>query len=109
MGVIQSSAAERPNIVYIRADEVGQEVLRCYGGESYPTRHLDRLAAEGMRFRHAYAMPVCHPTRVTLLTGQYPFRLGQPSWGSFPEQAEDRTVAQVLGKAGYATAVAGKW
>jgi arylsulfatase A len=54
-------------------------------------------------------MPVCHPTRICLLTGQYPFRLGNPPWGTFPVDAESRTVAQVVKSAGYATAVVGKW
>jgi arylsulfatase A len=54
-------------------------------------------------------MPVCHPTRTTLLTGQYPFRLGHPAWGSFPRGAENRTLPALLKQSGYATAVAGKW
>ena len=64
--------ADRPNVLFILADDVGQEVLGCYGGESYPTPHLDELARTGMRFRHAYSMPVCHPSRLTLMTGKYP-------------------------------------
>jgi arylsulfatase A len=101
--------AEQPNILLILADDVGREVLGCYGGTSYQTPNIDRLAAEGTRFEHAYVMPVCHPTRTTLLTGQYPFRLGHPAWGSFPREAERRTLPALLKKAGYATAVAGKW
>jgi arylsulfatase A len=101
--------ARQPNIVLILADDVGREVLGCYGGTSYQTPHIDRLAAEGMRFEHAYVMAVCHPTRTTLLTGQYPFRLGHPAWGTFPRDAEQRTLAAVLQRAGYSTAVAGKW
>lgn len=98
-----------PNIVLILADDVGREALGCYGGESYKTPHIDRLAAGGVQLTHAYAMPVCHPTRICLLTGQYPFRHGNPPWGSFPPQAERRTMARVLKNAGYATAVVGKW
>jgi arylsulfatase A len=93
----------------ILADDVGREVLGCYGGTSYRTPHIDRLASNGMRFEHAYVMAVCHPTRTTLLTGQYPFRLGHPEWGTFPREAEKRTLAALLQQAGYATAVAGKW
>jgi arylsulfatase A len=107
--VPQARAARQPNIVLILADDVGREVLGCYGGTSYATPRIDRLASEGMRFEHGYVMAVCHPTRTTLLTGQYPFRLGHPAWGSFPRQAEDRTLANVLRRVGYATAVAGKW
>jgi arylsulfatase A len=101
--------AERPNIVLILADDVGREVLGCYGGTSYATPNIDRLAASGSRFVHAYTMPVCHPTRICLLTGQYPFRLGHPQWGTFPPLVEKRTLANVLKQAGYATAIAGKW
>lgn len=103
------AADERPNILFILADDVGQEVLGCYGGTSYDTPNLDALAKSGTRFRNAYVMPVCHPTRITLLTGRYPFRFGGPQWGSFPERAECRTFAAVLRQAGYATAIAGKW
>jgi arylsulfatase A len=99
----------QPNVVLILADDVGREVLGCYGGTSYETPQIDRLAAGGTRFQHYYTMPVCHPTRIALLTGQYPFRLGNPEWGTFPKQAEPRTLAQILKRAGYATAVAGKW
>lgn len=101
--------ADRPNILLIMADDVGVDVLSCYGGESYKTPRLDALAAGGMRFTHCYSMPVCHPTRITLMTGRYPFRTGNPKWGSFPVVEERNTFAHVLKNAGYATAVAGKW
>lgn len=111
--VLASSRAwgqpERPNIVVILLDDVGREVLGCYGGQSYATPEIDRLAAGGARFEHAYVMPTCHPTRVALLTGQYPFRLGHPEWGTFPRDVEGRTLASILKQAGYATAAAGKW
>lgn len=104
------AAADRPpNIVLILADDVGQEVLGCYGGESYPTPHLDRLAETGMRFEHCYSMPVCFPTRLALLTGKYPFRHKDAKWGDFPASENGKTMAQTLSRAGYATAVAGKW
>ncbi len=102
-------AAERPNIVFVLSDDIGVEALGCYGGESYPTPRLDELAKGGTRFEHCYSMPVCHPSRVCLLTGRYPFRLGHPKWGSFRKQDEQATFAQLLKKAGYHTAVAGKW
>ena len=65
--------------------------------------------AGGARFRHCYSMPVCHPTRVTLMTGKYPFRVGNAPWGTFPKALEGETIANRLKKLGYATAVAGKW
>jgi len=108
----EESAAPKPtqpNILFILADDVGLEALGCYGGQSYKTPNLDRLADAGMRFDHAYAMPVCHPTRVCLLTGRYPFQAENPRWGSFPKKLEPLTLAHVLKNSGYATAVAGKW
>ena len=99
----------KPNILFILADDVGREVLGCYGGQTYQTPHLDKLAAGGMRFTHAYSMPVCHPTRVCLLSGKYPARLGNPRWGSYPKSEENKTFASILKNAGYATAIAGKW
>lgn len=104
-----SAAQDRPNILFILADDVGQEVLGCYGGESYRTPHLDRLARTGIRFDHCYSMPTCHPSRLALLTGKYPFRFGRVPWGSFPKAEEKTTFAQVLRRAGYATMIAGKW
>jgi len=98
-----------PNILFILADDVGREVLGCYGGQSYDTPRIDALAREGMRFQHCYSMPVCHPTRVCFLSGRYPITLGNPRWGTFPEAEEEHTVASFLRQAGYATAVAGKW
>jgi hypothetical protein len=52
-------ADQHPNVVFILADDVGREVLGCYGGVSYATPRIDRLAQEGVRFQHAYAMPMC--------------------------------------------------
>ena len=101
--------ADQPNIILIFADDVGQEVLGCYGGESYKTPHLDALAVEGMRFDHCYSMPSCHPSRICLMTGQYPAELGNPKWGTFPNELEHQTFAAMLQQAGYATAIAGKW
>ncbi len=106
---ITSAKPDRPNILMLFADDVGREVIECYGGASYRTPAIDALATGGMRFTHAYAMPVCHPSRICLLTGQYPARLGSPAWGSFPGEAADRSLAATLKRAGYATAVAGKW
>lgn len=102
-------AADKPNVLLIMADDVGVDALGCYGGESYKTPRLDALANEGTRFTHCYSMPVCHPTRITLMTGRYPFRTSNPKWGSFPREEERNNIGQVMKRAGYATAVAGKW
>lgn len=100
---------ETPNILFIFADDVGQEVLECYGGQSYKTPHLNELARTGMKFNHVYGMPVCHPSRLTLMSGRYPFRHGKVTWGDYPKQEEAHTFSQHLRKAGYATLIAGKW
>lgn len=106
---VPALAVEKPNIVFILADDVGDQAIGCYGGTSYSTPRVDRLAAGGARFRHCYSMPVCHPTRVTLMTGKYPFRVGNAPWGTFPKALEGETIANRLKELGYATAVAGKW
>ena len=100
---------EQPNILFILADDVGQEVLGCYGGASYFTPNLDELARTGMQFRHAYSMPNCFPTRLTLLTGKYPLRHGALTWGHFPKQEEPFTFSNILRENGYRTGIAGKW
>ncbi|MEZ6089270.1 MAG: sulfatase-like hydrolase/transferase [Pirellulaceae bacterium] len=99
----------QPNILFIFADDVGQEVLECYGGQSYPTPHLNALARTGMKFNHAYSMPVCHPSRITLMSGRYPFRHGRVAWGDYPKSAEDLTFSRCLQRAGYTNAIVGKW
>jgi arylsulfatase A-like enzyme len=101
-------AASKPNIVLIMADDVGCEPIGCYGGESFATPQVDVLARKGMRFEHCYSMPVCHPSRMALMTGRYPFRM-KAGWGSFPKDAEERSIGRVMQRAGYATAVSGKW
>jgi arylsulfatase A-like enzyme len=106
---INFAESGKPNIVFVLADDVGCEPLGCYGGTSYPTPNLDRLAESGMRFRHCYSLPVCHPTRTTFLTGRYPLHTGNPRWGSFPKSLDEQTVAHRMKQAGYATVVAGKW
>ncbi len=102
-------ASERPNIIVVMADDVGFEAIGAYGGESYATPHLDALAKSGLMGMHCYSMPVCHPTRITFLTGQYPANVGHPRWGSFPRQLEEQTLAKTMQDAGYRTVVTGKW
>lgn len=111
--LLQLSAVkgEQPNILLIMADDVGTDAIGCYGGQSYPTPHIDALATGGMKFDHAYAMPVCHPSRICLMTGRYPFRFGREGskWGDYPKAAEGNSIGDVMKQGGYATAVAGKW
>jgi len=101
-----SNTSEKPNIVFIMADDVGTEVLGCYGGTTYKTPNLDKLAETGTRFTHCYSSPVCAPSRVKLMTGRYGFR-NYKRWGHIPP--DEITFGHVLQSAGYATALAGKW
>ena len=95
-----------PNIVLIMADDLGFETLGANGSTSYNTPNLDKLAQGGMRFAYAYSTPLCTPTRVQLMTGKYNFRnyIGFGLLGP-----AERTFAHLLQKAGYRTAVVGKW
>ena len=102
-------AANKPNVILILADDVGYEALGCYGGESYPTPNLDALAKGGLQAMHCYSMPVCHPTRIAVLTGRYPVNVNSPKWGTFPAKLEKRTIAHAMKAAGYSTVVTGKW
>ena len=97
---------ETPNIIVYLSDDVGVEAFGSYGGTSYETPSIDQLAAEGIRFTRAYSMPLCTPTRVALLTGKYNFR----NFDDFAYlHTAERTIANYLQAAGYATAIAGKW
>jgi arylsulfatase A len=99
-------SAPRPNIVLIMADDFGYECVTANGGESYRTPQLDRLAATGLRFTHCYVQPLCTPTRVELMTGKSNVR-NYVRFGLLPPT--ERTFANILKDAGYATAICGKW
>ena len=108
-------APARLNIIFILADDLGIDWLSCYGA-AHSTPNVDRLAASGVRFETAWTSPICSPTRVMMLTGQYPGRTGWtehydvPRWGGaglIPKKFP--TWPQLLHGAGYATAIAGKW
>ena len=117
-GVSQGRSRQRrkSNILFIMVDDLGKEWISSYGAEEIKTPHIDSLAAGGMKFTNAYSMPQCTPSRVTLLTGQYPWRTGWvnhwdvPRWGiGYFDPKRYTTVASLLKNAGYATAAAGKW
>jgi len=110
---LMEASDRNPNIVLIYCDDLGYGDLGCYGS-SIPTPHLDRMAAEGMRFTQFYsANPVCSPSRAALLTGRYPTRVGVPRV-LFPNDTtglpdDEMTIAQVLKARGYKTMCVGKW
>lgn len=98
--------AERPNIVLIMADDMGYEALSVNGSESCKTPNLDKLAAGGVRFTNCFANPLCTPSRVKIMTGQYNVR-NYVKFGILDRS--QTTFAHQLKGAGYATCIAGKW
>ncbi len=107
----KNCAAERlPNIIYIMTDDLGYGDLGCYGQKVVQTPHLDRLAAEGIRFTDHYAgHTVCRPSRLVLWTGQHVGHTGLTGNRSHNLSGMEATVARQLKQAGYATGGVGKW
>src|SRR5262249_13082394 len=120
-------AADKPNIVFILADDLGWTDLGCQGSKYYESPNIDRLASQALRFTSAYTCgPNCQPTRAALISGQYGPRTGvytvggieRFDWQSRPLRPVDNvqqlppsitTFAQALKSAGYSTAPFGKW
>ena len=111
------SGANPPNVILMMADDLGYNDLSCYGSKRQKTPVLDKLAEEGLRLTSFYAgATVCTPSRMALLTGAYPPRLGwnggvvgyglKPQNGLAPQA---RTMGEVFKGAGYKTALIGKW
>lgn len=117
---------QKPNIVFIVADDLGWADLGCYGSDLHETPNLDRLAHQGMRFTDAYtASPVCTPTRVSFLTGKHPARLHMTIWREAALQRgnrkllepvcldslpiQEKTFAECLRDEGYYNVHIGKW
>lgn len=112
--VVCADAPIRPNIVIILADDLGYGDLSCYGSAVQQTPHLNRLAAEGLRFTDFYmTSSICTPSRVALLTGRYPLRAGLAGllWPTDTAglPASEITLAEALKPLGYAAACIGKW
>lgn len=101
-----TACRDKTNIILIMADDLGCECLGCYGNTSYKTPFLDELAQIGMRFDHCYSQPLCTPSRVKIMTGQYNSRNYTEFGVLDPKQ---KTFGHLLQKAGYATCVVGKW
>lgn len=121
-----AAAKQRPNVVFILADDLGRADVGCYGQKKIQTPHIDRLAAEGMRFTQTYAGDaVCAPSRCALLTGyhsghgqvrdnmqvggQDAWTLGVTTGGQWPLAGGTFTVGHLFQRAGYVTGAFGKW
>ena len=114
----------KPNIVFFLVDDLGWSDVACFGSSFYETPHIDRLAKEGVKFTSGYAAcHVCSPTRASILTGKYPATMNLTEWLNGrsdrpyqvllnPDKAmaldpKETTLAEVLKKEGYATALFG--
>ena len=105
------AAPQKPNIIFILADDYGVGEVSAYGADNYKTPNIDALAQGGIRFTHAYTPSLCGPSRATILTGRYLFRTGatnQDATGRFTPTAETM-MPKMLKPAGYVTAAIGKW
>ena len=112
-----SKAEKRPNVILMMADDLANEDLSCYGSTRIDTPNLDNMAKEGLKLTSFYAgNPVCSPSRMALLSGAYPARIGW-RWGvlgyGFPPKTgmstKVYTMAEAFRDAGYHTAMSGKW
>jgi len=113
IAVTPAFAADRPNIVVILADDLGNADLG-YRGSDIKTPNIDKLAREGVRLESFHGMPVCTPARAALMTGRYPMRYGLQTLVIFPNHlyglpTDERTLPQALKGAGYRTLMVGKW
>lgn len=107
---IAAAAANKPNIIYILADDLGYGDLSCYGQQKFQTPHIDKLAEEGIKFTDHYAgSTVCAPSRCSLMTGLHTGHCRIRGNLRIPLEPQDVTVAELLQKAGYKTALIGKW
>ena len=113
-----SRAEQPPNVLFILMDDMGYSDVSCYGAKAVSTPHIDRMAAQGLRFTHFHtAASICSPSRAAFLTGAYPQRNGlymginpnrEAHWflGLHPDEI---TIAEQFKKRGYVTSLVGKW
>jgi arylsulfatase A-like enzyme len=109
--LVSSLAAQRPNVIYLMADELGYHEPAFMGGKNIRTPNLDRMAAEGIVFKNMFAgSSVCAPTRCCFLTGKHSGHTSvRANGGGTPLRADEATIASILKPLGYATGGFGKW
>ena len=108
-GAVQTPSSQRPNIIFIMSDDHASHALGCYGSRINKTPNLDRLAQEGMRFTNAFCTnSICAPCRAVILTGKYSHINGVRDNRAKFDGAQ-QTFPKLLGRAGYETAMIGKW
>ena len=113
----QNELPQKPNILLIFVDDLGKEWISSYGSDNIETPNVDLLAETGLKFENFYVNPQCTPSRLSLFTGQYPFRHGWvnhwdvPRWGggAHYDWRVNPGLGRVMHDAGYKTAAAGKW
>lgn len=109
IALAKSSAADKPHVVLVMADDQGWGDMGYYDHPHLKTPNFDEAAATGLRFdRFCAAAPVCSPTRASVMTGRHPNRMGVFKWG-YPMRPQETTLAEALKKAGYITGHFGKW
>ena len=111
LSLTTAAATGKPNIIFILADDYGAGEVGCYGADNYKTPNIDALAKSGIRYTHAYTVPLCGPSRAAILTGRYAFRTGavnQDQTGLFTP-AKEIMMPKILKQAGYVSSMIGKW
>ncbi len=111
VATVFAGESNRPNIIYILADDLGIGNVSCYGADSFKTPNIDKLAQSGTRFEHCYAAPLCGPSRALLLSGRYAYHTGMTGNDSGPllKPSNETLMPKILKPAGYVTAMCGKW
>jgi arylsulfatase A len=106
----ETKAADKPNVIFILADDLGIGNVGCYGADNYKTPVIDKLAEEGTRFTHCFTAALCGPSRAMIMTGRYAFRNGSSNQDACMVMPnKELQLGRVFQSAGYKTTSIGKW
>lgn len=107
----EKKTSEKPNIIFILADDLGYPEVSCNGSDNYKTPNIDKLASQGLRFTNAYAAPLSGPSRAVIMSGRYAFRTGATNQDATGKMSPDveTFIPTYLKQAGYVSASIGKW